>query len=101
MSLLKLKFIVVGASVAGLTCASALAKSGHDVLVLEMNDRLEEVIPTLSSHFPNSRLNGRPKTDRDGGLRVPPNMARLLIHGYPGMAQFFEERGSRCSGCVD
>ncbi len=37
MSFVTLKFIMVGGSVA------VLAKAGHDVIVLEMNDRLEKV----------------------------------------------------------
>lgn len=38
MSVVPLKFIVVGASVAGLTCAYKLRSFGHNVVVVEMHD---------------------------------------------------------------
>ncbi|KII92425.1 hypothetical protein PLICRDRAFT_134009 [Plicaturopsis crispa FD-325 SS-3] len=54
---LPLKFVVIGASIAGLSCAYSLRRAGHNVLVLEANDG------KYRSH---------------GGMRVPPNMTRIL-----------------------
>ncbi len=34
---------------------------------------------------------------KDGGLRVPPNMARLFEE-LPGADKFFEERATTCTG---
>lgn len=44
MSFVPLEFVVVGASIAGLTAASILAKAGHDVTVVEKSSRLEEEV---------------------------------------------------------
>ncbi|OJA16435.1 hypothetical protein AZE42_03807 [Rhizopogon vesiculosus] len=52
-----LRFIVVGGSIAGVSCAYALQEAGHQVMVLEQSD-------------------GRQKSH--GGIRSPPNMTRLL-----------------------
>ncbi|KAF9004874.1 FAD/NAD(P)-binding domain-containing protein [Hymenopellis radicata] len=62
MSFVPLEFVVVGASIAGLTAASILAKAGHDVTVVEKGGRLEE------KH-----------RARDGGLRVPPMKTSHLM----------------------
>ncbi|KAJ7860350.1 hypothetical protein B0H13DRAFT_2355668 [Mycena leptocephala] len=71
-----IRFIVVGGSVAGLCAAYTLRQSGHDVVVLEKRDeRLESY----------------------GGLRVPPNMTRLL-ETLPGMKSLLQIHGSRCDG---
>ncbi|KAJ7174615.1 hypothetical protein C8R46DRAFT_1347724 [Mycena filopes] len=57
-----LKFIIVGASTAGLSSAIALKAAGHSVLVLEKDAQLggPEVIPT-------------------GGVRLPPNGCKILF----------------------
>ncbi|KAI5121809.1 hypothetical protein M0805_009801 [Coniferiporia weirii] len=54
-----LDFVVVGGSVAGLACAYNLKQAGHNVRVLERSSG-----PGIGS----------------GGLRVPPNMTKLLFH---------------------
>ncbi|KAF7308150.1 hypothetical protein HMN09_00662700 [Mycena chlorophos] len=56
-------FIVVGASVAGLSAAVALKKAGHDVQVLEKEDKLG----TGRSSLPV------------GSARMPPNGSRILF----------------------
>ncbi|KAF9022021.1 FAD/NAD(P)-binding domain-containing protein [Hymenopellis radicata] len=81
MSFVPLEFVVVGASIAGLTAASILAKAGHDVTVVEKGGRLEE------KH-----------RARDGGLRVPPSMTRLLAHGYPELTKSLDEKWIKCTG---
>ncbi|KAJ7204236.1 hypothetical protein C8J57DRAFT_1542344 [Mycena rebaudengoi] len=56
-----LNFIVVGASVAGLSATIALKQSGHNVLVLEKETQL-----------------GGPETVPSGCTRVPPNGCKIL-----------------------
>lgn len=50
--------IVIGASVAGLACAYSLQEAGHNVLVLEAKSDLGK---------------------SPGGVRIPPNMSRILL----------------------
>ncbi|KAI0343353.1 FAD/NAD(P)-binding domain-containing protein [Trametopsis cervina] len=57
---LTLDFVVVGGGLAGLSVAHMLCQAGHRVRVLERQ-------PSLSSSGP-----------RAGGLRVPPNMSKIL-----------------------
>ncbi|THH08951.1 hypothetical protein EW145_g2358 [Phellinidium pouzarii] len=54
-----LDFVVVGGSIAGLSCAYNLNQAGHNVRVLERSSG-----PGIGT----------------GGLRVPPNMTKLLFH---------------------
>ncbi|KAJ7740580.1 hypothetical protein B0H16DRAFT_1566851 [Mycena metata] len=54
---LKLDVLIVGGSIAGLACAYALGRSGHRVRVLEKDNGCQ----------------------RGGGLRVPPNLTKILI----------------------
>ncbi|KAJ6483920.1 hypothetical protein C8R45DRAFT_999728 [Mycena sanguinolenta] len=58
----RLKFIIVGASAAGLASAIALKDAGHDVLVLEQHLQL-----------------GGPDTMPTGGVRLPPNGCKILF----------------------
>ncbi|KAJ6573487.1 hypothetical protein DFH09DRAFT_388963 [Mycena vulgaris] len=57
-----LKFIIVGASIAGLASAIALKASGHNVLVVEKESQL-----------------GGPDSRPSGGARVPPNGCKILF----------------------
>ncbi|KAJ7159060.1 hypothetical protein C8R43DRAFT_1105536 [Mycena crocata] len=57
-----LKFIIVGASIAGLTSAIALKAAGHTVLVLEKEPQL-----------------GGPESLPSGGARIPPNGCKVLF----------------------
>ncbi|KAJ7212449.1 hypothetical protein C8J57DRAFT_1733088 [Mycena rebaudengoi] len=72
---LSIEFVIVGASVAGLGAAYKLREVGHEVTLLD-------------------KENGSAKL---GGLRVPPNMARL-IYTMPGGATLLQECGTKCSG---
>ncbi|KAJ7354396.1 hypothetical protein DFH08DRAFT_854755 [Mycena albidolilacea] len=58
----RLKFIIVGASTAGLSSAIALKAAGHDVLVLERDSEV-----------------GGPRTIPTGGVRLPPNGCKILF----------------------
>ncbi|KAI3613027.1 FAD/NAD-binding domain-containing protein [Moniliophthora roreri] len=78
-SALQLKFVVVGASTSGLSVAYLLRRSGHDVVVVERH-----------SHVPQASV--------DGGLRIPPNMARLL-QDFPGMKELMTEKATVVSFC--
>ncbi|KAJ7503289.1 hypothetical protein B0H11DRAFT_578784 [Mycena galericulata] len=58
---LQLKFVVIGAGVAGLSCAIALRRIGHSVTVMERNQDISDAEP------------GR-------GVRMPPNLTKILLH---------------------
>lgn len=77
-STLQLKFVIVGASVAGLSLAYLLRQSGHKIVVVEKH-----------SHGHENGIHG--------GFRVPPNMARLLQE-FPGLVELMKERATLCSG---
>ncbi|KAJ7031075.1 hypothetical protein C8F04DRAFT_1236291 [Mycena alexandri] len=71
-----MRFIVVGGSVAGLCAAYTLRQSGHDVVVLDKRDE---------------------RVQTRGGIRVPPNMTRLL-ETLPGMKTLLRDYGTECEG---
>ncbi|KAJ7121981.1 hypothetical protein C8R43DRAFT_49641 [Mycena crocata] len=99
--------IIVGGSVAGLCAAYKLKKSGHSVTVLEKrkhNELVEVSTDVLPSRFYNSR------TQSHGGLRVPPNMTRLIetmedfvdddgeTREISRMKELLRTRGTECKG---
>ncbi|PCH42535.1 FAD/NAD(P)-binding domain-containing protein [Wolfiporia cocos MD-104 SS10] len=57
---LALDFLIVGGGIAGLASALALTRMGHRVTVLEKSDGL--------------------KNRGGGGIRMPPNMSKILFH---------------------
>ncbi|KAJ7505665.1 hypothetical protein B0H11DRAFT_355443 [Mycena galericulata] len=58
---LQLNFVVIGAGVAGLSCAIALRRIGHSVTVMERKHNISDAEP------------GR-------GVRMPPNLTKILLH---------------------
>ncbi|KAJ7146797.1 hypothetical protein C8R44DRAFT_691229 [Mycena epipterygia] len=58
---LRIHFAVIGAGVAGLSCAIALQKIGHKVTVIEKNHDMVDAEPGL-------------------GVRMPPNLTKILLH---------------------
>ncbi|KAL5514192.1 hypothetical protein ACEPAG_2280 [Sanghuangporus baumii] len=68
-----LDFLIVGGSIGGLACAYNLKQAGHNVRVLER------------SSGPGNAT---------GGLRVPPNMTKLLLHW--GLGDRLVKAGIRC-----
>ncbi|KAH8824293.1 hypothetical protein DL96DRAFT_204022 [Flagelloscypha sp. PMI_526] len=74
MPKVSLHFIIVGASVAGLSAAYGLASAGHRVTVLEKCKR------------------GTPK---HGSIRCPPNMAKLFID-HPQARKVLLQRAVKC-----
>ncbi|KAE9386210.1 FAD/NAD(P)-binding domain-containing protein [Gymnopus androsaceus JB14] len=72
-----LKFIVIGAGIAGLTTAYLLNKAGHKVIMVEKSSQ---------------------EADRwHGGLRCPPNMTRLF-QDLPGAQKLLNEKAMKCAG---
>jgi len=74
-----LKFIVTGGGITGLTCAYLLKKGGHEVVVLEKLSH-DELL--------NNQI---------GGLRIPPNMTRLLQE-LPGTEKLLREKAVKGAG---
>ncbi|CAK3929533.1 related to salicylate hydroxylase [Lecanosticta acicola] len=66
-SRVKLKVLIAGAGVGGLSAAIALARRGHDVTVFEQAEKLAEV---------------------GAGIQVPPNSLRMLLEW--GLAEFLQ-----------
>ncbi|KAJ6543615.1 hypothetical protein DFH09DRAFT_1282435 [Mycena vulgaris] len=58
---LSIDFLVIGAGVAGLTCAIALTRVGHRVVVLEQEKEIGE-------------------SDVSRAVRMPPNMSKIFYH---------------------
>src|SRR5690606_24068712 len=83
MSAVDIEVIVVGAGVVGLACAVALARRGHEVLVLEREARAGEGISSRNSGVIHA------------GLYYPPGSlkARLCVRGRDLMYAFCERRG--------
>ncbi|KAJ7774094.1 hypothetical protein B0H14DRAFT_3894561 [Mycena olivaceomarginata] len=71
----KIKFVVIGGGIAGLTSAKALRDGGHEVVVIEQISQ--------------------DKTE--GSLRSPPNMTRLIA-AFPGMHEFLSNHATPCTG---
>ncbi|KAJ3892999.1 hypothetical protein GG344DRAFT_75458 [Lentinula edodes] len=80
-----LKFVITGAGIAGLTCAYFVKRAGHDVVVLEKSSRREQSEPGLQNE--------------DGGVRLPPNMMRLLQE-LPGMEEMLNAKATKCAGIL-
>ncbi|KAE9404676.1 hypothetical protein BT96DRAFT_413242 [Gymnopus androsaceus JB14] len=78
---IKLKWIVIGASIAGLTSAYLLKEGGHSVVILEKSSRRAQV------------------ANQDGGVRIPPNMTRLLQE-LPGAEKLLKEKAKGCAGVL-
>ncbi|KAH8825747.1 hypothetical protein DL96DRAFT_1609766 [Flagelloscypha sp. PMI_526] len=75
---LPLNLIVVGASIAGLTAAFALAEAGHNVVVLEKN---------------------RGNELHTGSIRCPPNLSRIF-HEHPIIKKMYLERGVKTKSII-
>ncbi|KAJ7229415.1 hypothetical protein B0H12DRAFT_1147762 [Mycena haematopus] len=73
---LKIKFLIVGGGLAGLTCSYALRASGHETVVIDQHGAQRKT---------------------EGCIQSPPNMTRILAK-WPGMASFLLTHGTRCSG---
>ena len=87
-----LHFIVVGGSVGGLSAAYNLLQAGHTVHVLEKSSGFENVrtrscLLRESSKKPN-------RSQAGGGVRVPPNMTKLLLHW--GLEDIVMRTGVKC-----
>ena len=71
--------------IAGLACALALRRVGHHVQVLERTTREAAVRNPPPIHFIPKRVSdSRPcpsfKQHGHGGIRVPPNLSKILFH---------------------
>ncbi len=81
--------LVVGAGVVGLACARSLADRGHEVMVLERNDRIGVEISSRNSEVIHAGLY-YPK----GSLR-----ARLCVSGKAMLYAFCDENGVAARRC--
>ncbi|KAK7446714.1 hypothetical protein VKT23_014409 [Stygiomarasmius scandens] len=74
-----LNFIVIGGSIGGLSTAYCIRQAGHNITLLEKHD-----ISVFQSQ-------------KDSGLRIPPNMTRLL-NEFPGAKEMLEEKATISPG---
>jgi salicylate hydroxylase len=90
----KIKFVVIGGGIAGLTSAKALRDGGHEVVVIEqisqdkVCSRQYRRVELKNFHF-----------QTEGSLRSPPNMTRLIA-AFPGMHEFLSNHATPCTGYV-
>ncbi|KIY65001.1 FAD/NAD(P)-binding domain-containing protein [Cylindrobasidium torrendii FP15055 ss-10] len=73
----KMHFIIVGASIAGLSAGGSLARCGHTVTILEGDTQ--------------DACENRPDI---GGVGLPPNATRLLLQ-VPGALKYLEAHGTQ------
>lgn len=81
--------LVIGAGVVGLACARALADRGHEVMVLERNDRIGAEISSRNSEVIHAGLYYPP-----GSLR-----AQLCVRGKAMLYDFCAENGVDARRC--
>jgi salicylate hydroxylase len=95
-----LRFIIVGAGLAGLGVAYNLRKAGHSVQILEKDDGVGKVslgssrrrfLRALLTHSIYLRIR-----KGIGGVRVPPNMSQLLVRW--GLGPKLKKLGGVCKG---
>ena len=91
---LPIDIVIIGASVAGLSCAYTLRQAGHNVSVFEAADDLGGV----RQSFVQS-CNQLMEKQSPGGVRIPPNMSRILFRWGLGPAIVGQTSG-RCPKIV-
>lgn len=75
---IQLHFAVIGANVAGLSCAIALRGIGHRVTVIDKNHAISDAEASFS---PLCYVNGKLTLQQPGrGVRMPPNLTKILFH---------------------
>lgn len=94
---LSLDFVIVGASVAGLSCAYALRQAGHSVVVLEASKELGWVQFDLDCRC--CRGSAHRSGQSPGGVRIPPNMSRIMASWGLG-SEMEKLAGGRCPKIV-
>lgn len=87
---LPINVVIIGGSIAGLSCAYTLTQAGHNVSVFEAADDLGGVRPS-----PVRSCNQLTQKQSPGGIRVPPNMSRILFRWGLGPA-IVEQTSGRC-----
>lgn len=95
----KIKFLVVGGGIAGVACAYALRRSGHEVHVVEEADGLGQVRPSAAWTLLQWRrllIYGRCGLQKAGGLRSPPNLTKILVKW--GLGPELAKRALKCRG---
>ncbi|KAF8155333.1 hypothetical protein K438DRAFT_1987048 [Mycena galopus ATCC 62051] len=77
-SKIRLHFVIIGAGVAGLSCAIALSRIGHRVTVIECKDDITGPQVGFYALCCLNPSNIRVKDQR--GVRMPPNLTKILFH---------------------
>jgi salicylate hydroxylase len=75
---IQLHFVVVGAGVAGLSCAIALRRIGHRVTVIERKHNVTGL--QVSVHALRCLNQPYIGTKHQRGVRMPPNLTKILFH---------------------
>lgn len=75
--ILKIQFVVIGCTPAGLTSAIALRKVGHEVIVLDTEDE-QTLVSLIFSRLRVPAHRRRLQAWRTTGVQMPPSMSKLL-----------------------
>jgi heterodisulfide reductase subunit A-like polyferredoxin len=86
---LQIRFVIVGGGAAGLSCAVALRRVGHEVIVLEKGPNFIGVRTLFTPAIPFAQWIAQPSKYR--GIRMPPNMTKVF--NYWGMRDKVGEIG--------